>query len=96
MPLHPPHKKNVLRFIDFMMRPDVAAAAGIVHGYPLTNLTARKKLPRNIRSSPVEYPSTVVLKRGRYLRDINDNALALYEKYWEKFRMGECPLSVES
>lgn len=93
IPKNPPHMKNALRFINFMMRPDVAASAAKIHGYAMASLSARQMLPRSIRSNPVEYPPASVLKRGRYQRDINDQALALYEKYWEKFRMGECPLS---
>lgn len=89
IPKSAPHKTNALRFIDFMTRPDIAAKSSLASGYPTANLAARRKLPKAIRKNQVEYPPDAVLRRGEFQKDLSDSTLALYEKYWEKFRMGE-------
>jgi spermidine/putrescine transport system substrate-binding protein len=89
IPRHAPHKKNALRFIDFMLRPDIAAKASLQTGYPVANRDARKKLPADFRNNPIAWPSPAVLKRGQFQQDISDKSLALYESLWERLRMGE-------
>ena len=57
-------------------------------GYPTANLAAQKLLPPEIRDNPTVYPSQTVLSHGEFQTDIDDDALALYEKYWERLKMG--------
>lgn len=89
IPKDPPHKKNALRFIDFMLRADIAAKASLKNGFPIANRAGRKLLPPSLRNNKTEYPSRAVLKRGQFQQDISDEALALYELYWEKLKMGD-------
>ncbi|MHB1946633.1 MAG: ABC transporter substrate-binding protein [Gammaproteobacteria bacterium] len=83
-----PHKANAYQFLNFMLRPDIARALALDNNFPTANLTAQKSLPSEIRNDPVAYPSREILKRGEFQTDVGDEALALYEKYWERLKMG--------
>ncbi|HSW93322.1 MAG TPA: spermidine/putrescine ABC transporter substrate-binding protein [Gammaproteobacteria bacterium] len=87
IPLNAPHRENAHRFLNFMMRADIAKMASLANDYPTTNLAAKKLLPKEIRDNPIIYPSHAVLQRGQYQTDIPDEALELYERYWEKLKM---------
>jgi spermidine/putrescine transport system substrate-binding protein len=88
IPKKAPHLNNAYAFLNFIMRPDVAAAVALYNNYPTTNLAAQKMLPKAIRENSVVYPSHAILAKGQYQRDIDDEILALYEKYWEQLKIG--------
>jgi spermidine/putrescine transport system substrate-binding protein len=83
-----PHKDNAYRFLDFLMRPDIARKVSLNIGYATTNLAAQKILPPAIRNNPALYPSKTVLARGEFQTDVGDKTFALYEKYWERLKVG--------
>ncbi|MDX1901976.1 MAG: spermidine/putrescine ABC transporter substrate-binding protein [Gammaproteobacteria bacterium] len=89
IPKNAPHLNNAYRFLNFILRADVARDACIDNGYPSANLAARQIMPPTIRNNPIAYPTQAILKHGEFQTDISDDALALYEKYWEKLKMGE-------
>lgn len=89
IPKNAPHLKNAYRFLNFILRADVARDACVNNGYPSTNLAAWKAMPPAIRNNPVAYPTKTILKNGEFQTDIPDDALALYESYWEKLKIGE-------
>ena len=88
IPKNAPHLANAYRFLDFVMRPDIAKTITLYNNYPTTNSAAQKILPDSIRNNPVVYPPHEILKHGQYQTDISDDALAVYEKYWEQLKMG--------
>lgn len=88
IPKNAPNLKNAYKFLNFIERPDIAKAIALDNNYPTANLTAQKLLPAEMRDSPIIYPSAAILKRGKFQTDIGDEALALYEKYWEQLKMG--------
>lgn len=83
-----PHKENAYRFLNFLMRADIAMAVSLEVTYATANLEARKLLPAHIRNNPILYPSYDILKRGEFQSDIGDDASGLIEKYWELLKMG--------
>lgn len=88
IPKGAPHLANAYKFLNFMMQAEEAKAVAIDNSYPTANLAAEKLLPKEIQNSPIAYPSKDILKKGEFQTDIGDDALALYEKYWEQLKMG--------
>lgn len=88
IPKNAPHLDNAYQFLNFMLRADNAKEAALDNSYPTANLAGQKLLPAEIRNDPVAYPSHAILKRGQVQTDLGDEALALYEKYWEELKMG--------
>jgi spermidine/putrescine transport system substrate-binding protein len=83
-----PHKENAYKFLNFLLRPDIAKEVSMKIGYSTANLTAKNLLPTQIKNDPELYPSHEVLSHGEFETDIGDETLALYEKYWEQLKMG--------
>lgn len=87
IPKNAPHPENALKFINFMMRADVAKQGAISEGFATANLAAENLLPKNIRSNNLLYPNETILKRGQFQKDVSNEALALYAKYWELLKI---------
>jgi len=88
IPKYAPHLQNAYQFLNFIMRADIAEKTSLLSGYPTANLAAQKRLPEALQNNPVAYPSHKTLKHGQYQSDISDETLSVYEKYWEKLKMG--------
>lgn len=88
IPKGAPHLQNAYQFLNFMLRPDIAKIMALENDYSTANLTAQKLLPPEVKNNLVAYPTHDILRRGEFQTDINDSALALYEKYWEQLKMG--------
>lgn len=88
IPKNAPHLSNAYRFLNFMLRADIGKEVFLYNHFASPNLAARKLLPPEIRDNPTIFPSSETLRRGQMQNDINDDALALYEKYWEQLKMG--------
>jgi len=88
IPKHAPHPENAYRFLNFIMRTDIAKQIALDNNYPTANLAAQKLLPNAIKNNPTIYPSHALLKKGEYQMDLPDDVLTLYENYWEELKMG--------
>ncbi|MCL5261214.1 MAG: spermidine/putrescine ABC transporter substrate-binding protein [Gammaproteobacteria bacterium] len=84
-----PNLANAYKFIDFILRPDIAKKIIQNTGSSSPNLAGIKLLPKEMQQNPVINPDAETLKRGKILSDLDSNTLQLYEKYWEKLKMGE-------
>jgi spermidine/putrescine transport system substrate-binding protein len=83
-----PHMENAYKFLNFLLRPDIAKEVSLTINYSTANLAAKKLMPEEIRNNPTLYPTLAVLKHGEFETDVGDKGLALYEKYWELLKMG--------
>lgn len=83
IPKGAPHRENAYKFLNFMLRADVAKAVALDNNFPTANLAAQKLLPADVRNNEIVYPSREILRHGEFQADIGDEALALYEKYWK-------------
>lgn len=88
IPKNAPHRENAYKFLNYMLRADVAQAVALDNNFPTANSAGQKLLPPDIRDNRTIYPSRDVLRRGEFQTDIGDKALALYEHYWERLKMG--------
>lgn len=86
IPMNAPNLENAYKFINFILRPDIAAQIAAKLRYSTPNLTARKLLPKEQRDSRVLYPTIEQLKHSQFEMDIGD-ANELYEQYWQQLKM---------
>lgn len=82
-----PHLENTYKFINFLLRPEIAKIVSETTAYSTPNLEALKLLPAKMHNNPVINPDAETLKRGKLQVDITP-VLPLYEKYWELLKMG--------
>jgi len=76
---------NAYKFINFMLRPDIAKMNCEFIGYATPNLKAQQMLAPAVRNNPAVYPDRATIKRGEFQSDVGD-AILIYEKYWEMLK----------
>lgn len=81
------HIQNAYKFINFLLRPDIAAKISTEVGYASPNEAALKLLPKNILHNTIIYPDKATLRRGQFQTDVG-SADQIYEKYLELLKMG--------
>jgi spermidine/putrescine transport system substrate-binding protein len=74
------------QFLDFLMRPEIAAQIIQELGIAVPNKGAKPLLPAEVSASPVLFPSSEVVGKGHFQDDLGDETLAIYEAYWVKLR----------
>jgi len=82
-----PHADNAYKFINFLLRPEIAKIISETTAYSTPNLEAMKLLPAKMRNNPIINPNPEILKRSKIQVDIS-GTLPLYEKYWETLKLG--------
>jgi spermidine/putrescine transport system substrate-binding protein len=87
IPKGAPHLQNAYKFINFLLRPDIAKEIALVQHYSSPNLAAAKLLPQDWRENPIFNPDPEILKRGQSQLDLG-NADAIFGKYWEMLKIG--------
>jgi spermidine/putrescine transport system substrate-binding protein len=83
-----PHVENSYKFLNFIMRPDIAKAIALYTGYSTPNLAAVKLMPKEWREDQIVNPSSEIMKRGEFQKDIGD-AAPIYAEYWELLKIGD-------
>jgi spermidine/putrescine transport system substrate-binding protein len=79
---------NAHAFINFMLRPDIAAQCCVEYGYATPNKAAVKLLPAELRESPLIFPPDEVVARSEFQNDVGE-AILVYEKYWHMLKAGQ-------
>ncbi|MES1150569.1 MAG: polyamine ABC transporter substrate-binding protein [Dongia sp.] len=89
VPKDAPHPKNAMLFINYMMRPDVAAANTNTTYYATANMAAMKLVNKDILDDPAIYPDAKVLANGypSVVRDVEVQKIVTRE--WTRFKTGE-------
>ncbi|MGT3155181.1 ABC transporter substrate-binding protein [Legionella pneumophila] len=87
IPKNPPHLKEALQFINFILKPETSAQIALKEGHAITNAAGRALLPLPIKNNPMVYPPDKILKKGYFQRDIGEETLALYNQYWEQLKL---------
>ena len=76
------------KFINFMLRPDIAKLCSEEIGYATPNLKGYELLDENVRSNKIIFPDADTVANGEFQTDVGD-ALKLYNDYWEKLKTGK-------
>jgi spermidine/putrescine transport system substrate-binding protein len=73
-------------FINFLLRPDIAAANALAARTTTTNAGARKILPPAFRDNPTLYPSADVVARGEWARTVDPATQRLRDRLWTEIK----------
>lgn len=76
---------NAHKFIDYMLRPEVAALCASEVGYATPNVGGKELLTKALQSDPVMFPGKEVMDRAEYQTNVGA-ATATYKLYWEKLK----------
>ena len=66
IPKDAPHRENAYKFLNFMLRADIAKAIALDTHFATANLAAQKQLPNEIRTNPLCNPPRDILRRGEF------------------------------
>lgn len=89
VPKDAPHPKNAMLFINFMMRPEVAAANTNFTYYATANMGAMKYVNKDILDDPAIYPDAKIMANGfpSVVRDVDLQRAITRE--WTRFKTGQ-------
>ena len=80
------HQDLAYEFLNYLLRPSVAAAIATEVRTATANLAARALLPVAQRENPVLYPSPDVLRRGEWFKALSGPAQRLRDRYWTEVK----------
>lgn len=80
--------ENAHRFIDFILRPEIAKIICEAVGYSSPNKKALSLLDPAVRDNPTVYPTEETVQKGEFQTDVGE-AMLVYEKFWEKLKSGK-------
>lgn len=76
------------QFIDYILRPENAKIVSEEIGYASPNSAVLELLDEDTRSNPTIYPTQEILAKAEFQEDVGDEALQLYQQYWDKLKTG--------
>ncbi len=80
-----PHKFTAHAFMNFLMRPDIAAKNSAAVGYATPNQTALQTIVApEIAANPAVYPTAKDMKKIEFLATIPDHILPVYSDIWTR------------
>ncbi len=88
IPVHAEHKDAAHAFINFILRPDIAAKCVEEYNYTTPNTGVQKHLPKEMAESTLIFPTTAEIKDSEFTKGLGDTQ-KVYEKYWEDLKIGE-------
>jgi spermidine/putrescine transport system substrate-binding protein len=72
-------------FIDFMLRPEIAARGANSEGYPVANEAAQALLKPELRNDPTAYPPLEKMRRAHFFTPLSPEGERRYAAVWERF-----------
>jgi len=88
IPADAPHPGNAHKFIDFLMRADVAAEFTKFRKYPSGNLAAEKLVDAELRADPIVFPPADVIARLKPHRAESLTYTRYANRAWTRVRTG--------
>ena len=74
------------QFINFLLRPDIAAANALTARTTTTNAGARKILPPDFRDNPTLYPAPDIVARGEWAITLDPATQRLRDRLWTEIK----------
>ena len=88
IPRYAPHPRAAERFLNFILRADIAKQIVEITAGTTANSAAIKLLPKHWRNSRIINPTANTLQRGHMQRVINTQALRHYQQLWQRLKVG--------
>lgn len=88
----PKNAKNVdaaHKLINYMLSKETAAKLTLEIGYPTSNKDALELLPKEITEDPAIYPPAEVLNSSHWQDDVGDDAVQLFENYFQQLKAAQ-------
>ncbi len=85
MPVGAPHKDLALKFINYILKPDVSAAITNATHFGNPNAAAVPLVEESVRTNPSVFPPADVMKKLHFVEDLGDD-LALYDQAWQEIK----------
>jgi spermidine/putrescine transport system substrate-binding protein len=80
------HLDLAYEFVNYLLRPEVAAAIATEMRTATVNRAARALLPAAQRENPVLYPPADVLQRGEWFKALSGPVQRLRDRYWTEIK----------
>jgi spermidine/putrescine-binding protein len=74
------------KFINFLLRPDIAAANAMAARTTTTNAGARKIFPPEFRDNSTLYPAEETIARGEWAKTVDPNSQRLRDRMWTEIK----------
>lgn len=74
------------QFINFLLRPEIAAANALAARTATTNAAGRKLLPSEFRDNPVLYPDAEIVSRGEWAKTLDPHSQRLRDRIWTEIK----------
>jgi spermidine/putrescine transport system substrate-binding protein len=81
-----PRQELAQRFLDYLLRPEVASAVVEATRTATANAAARARLPESVRENPVLYPPDEILARGEWFAPMPPAAQRLRDRLWTEIK----------
>jgi putrescine transport system substrate-binding protein len=89
IPADAPHPDNAHKFIDFMLRPDIAAANTNYVFYASGNLAALELIDDAVKSDPAIYPTAEISKELFALKAHTPDYDEILTETWQRIKAGQ-------
>ncbi|HTV98622.1 MAG TPA: extracellular solute-binding protein [Steroidobacteraceae bacterium] len=89
IPADSPNYAGALKFIDFMMRPEISAEVTRFIGFASGNAAALRYLDPPTRANSIVYPPAEVRARFAMERVYTTDELRTFNRTWQRFRTGQ-------
>ena len=81
-----PHKELAMRFINYLLDPQVAARTSERLLFAAAPAVAKGLVPHDIRDNPAVYPPDEVFDRMEWMKDVGE-AVRAYDRAWTELKM---------
>ena len=85
VPVTSKHKREAELFIDYMMRPEVAAKCADYVMYATPNVEALKLLPEEVKENELAYPKGNIFEKGEVFIDLGEFT-SEYDRAWTEIK----------
>jgi putrescine transport system substrate-binding protein len=88
IPADAPHPREALSFIDFLLRPDVAARNSNMVAYANGNLASQKLIDKKVLDDPGIYPDAATMAKLYTVNARSPQAQRLINRIWTRVKTG--------